>query len=366
MEQENFFYELTDGYKTFDRIDALQRSSVNEIKFRLGNNIENYDYCQHLSDAFEDLIAERLLQIRKKYSYLRLWFSGGKDSKLIFDECLRTNTYPDEIVILKHRPTGTDIPIGSAIETEGNAIKFLEDIAYKKSKITIINLDPSHYHSVFRHKDWHRFGNLHNLHAPLHQGYFFKFVNEHFGYFTVGDGIIDLLGCVQPHVFWEEDRWRFSFVDLQFFNHLRCQTENFMVSDDFPEILHGYVRDLSSSLDKSAIKLSRWQTSLPHSRDGIGQQLREIRDLVPAFARIKQRRPDFEMPKNVNLSWQPSDHCFWKYQSVFKSTISCMLCYNQEPWPAFFRAYVEDSNWKEIEFSKASPGILSKVMDAQN
>jgi hypothetical protein len=195
----------------------------------------------------------------------------------------------------------------------------------------------------------------------LHQGYFFKFINTEFDYFQTGDGIADLLGCVQPHVFWEEDQWQFTFVDFQFFNHLRTGTENFMVSDDFPQILHAYVRDLSSSLDHRDIKLNRWQTSLPHSQEGVGQQLRDIRDMVPAFAKVQQRRPDLEMPKNLLANWKPSNHRFWDYQTVFKSTVSCMLCYNQDPWPEFFRCYVEDSNWDEIIFGRSNPGILSKT-----
>lgn len=357
---KQFSYQYSDGSCTYDRITYSEQTLGQHKKFFLGKELEEYDYTQSLSDSFYSLLVERLKQLRKKYSYIRFFFSGGKDSRLVFDISVKEKIYFDEIVMFRHCPVGLDVPIAAQVETDGNAIRFLNGIKYNKSKITVINLDAGHYDALYSNKDWVHHGNLYTVNSTLSQGYFFKFVNPKFGYFNDGEpGSINLIGCLQPHVYWKDDRWKFSFIDYQFFNHLNETTENFMVSNEFPELLHGYVRDLSRELDRLNVKLSPHQTQLPEMYAD-NQQLRGVRDLVKEFRETTIPRYDLELPKMLTDTWRPSNHYFWKENSTYKTTLACMLLYNQYPWQDFFNRYVYDTDWERIKLIKEHGGVLSK------
>jgi hypothetical protein len=336
----------------------------------LGDSLEAFDYTKNLSDSFEDLVYYRLKQLREKYAYIRFWFSGGRDSRLVLDACRRYNIHFDEIVILRHCPVGRDIPMGGQVETDANAIKYLKDIDYNSARITVINLDNDHYDAVFRNPNWYRHGSTYTFHAALYQSYFFEFVNKEFQYFDVGDDIVDLLGCIQPHVYWSQDHWKFGFIDKQFFNQLRPGVENFLVTNQMPEILQVYVRDLTRSLEKMNLRLERFQTTVSAEQTNIitnlyktsNQQLRDVRNLVSAFRDIIIPRPDLETPKGFLDPWRPSDHYFWQVNDVYKPVLSCMMLYNQTPWSPAFDHYVHLTDWDKLKWAHSFGGICSKEM----
>ena len=86
---------------THSRIQCLEQNT--DLQFCIGSEFDAYNFTRPLAESFEDLIVERLLQLRKKYNYLRLWFSGGKDSRIILDTAIKQGIQIDEIIITGNR-----------------------------------------------------------------------------------------------------------------------------------------------------------------------------------------------------------------------------------------------------------------------
>lgn len=53
-----------------------------------------------LTHTWNSVLLERALELRNKYDYIRLWFSGGHDSHLVFETFIRNNIFIDEIAVV--------------------------------------------------------------------------------------------------------------------------------------------------------------------------------------------------------------------------------------------------------------------------
>lgn len=356
---KQYCWQYPSGENTFDRLSYCQSVPTSDRKFSLGDNLESYDFSQSLNQSYSDLVADRLRQLKEKYSYTRLFFSGGKDSLLILEASLKNKIYFDEIVIFRHCPVGENVPIGQQVESDANAKGYLTDIGYDKSKITSINFGPEQYDSIYRDPSWIYHGSRHHIHSPWAQGYFFNFINREFNYLEDGPGVANIVGATHPHVYWEDGQWRFVFVDQQFDQHHNITTKNFLVDDDFPEILHAYVISLSHQFTKRNLRPEKFQTKISELQQD-NQILRVVRDLVPEYQSLKVRRPDLELPKLFQDSWRPSEHDFWKFNDTYKTFVSCLMLYNQTPWQQFFSNYINNTDWAKLLDMKPQGGILSK------
>jgi len=326
-----------------DRINYIK--SEQPPAFSIGPKFNAYNFSQTLTDSFNDLIVERLKQLRSKYAYLRLWFSGGKDSRIILDTAIKNNIKIDEILTIMYQPAGR-FPIGAQVELETNAIAYLNEIALQKTKITIINFGPEHFNAAFCDPNWIHNNILHTLHSPFYPGLFFSKVNPEFQLVEKDKDVGDISGGTHPHVYYCNDCWTFYYVDLQFAFDSNGYTENFLAHDDMPELCHGFVRDLIKYNQHTNV------TSLKASR--------LMRDTIPEYAVIQLPRPDLQLPKLYNGPWLPSKHYFWKTNQSWKTWINCLACYGQTPWNNAFDNYVNLTNWDDVSIAVDHPGIITK------
>jgi hypothetical protein len=99
----NYGYWQVDGKRFFEKIECLQYAS----------KIKNYNVTYHCFDQeyssfnwaddtysvnLDELYKRRAQQIRDKYNYVMVAFSGGSDSRNILDTFLENNIHIDEIV----------------------------------------------------------------------------------------------------------------------------------------------------------------------------------------------------------------------------------------------------------------------------
>lgn len=357
MEINQFYY---DGpVPTRDRIKYIE--TTQSPLFRIGQGFDTYKFDSPLADSFSDLIHERAIQIRKKYPYIRLWFTGGKDSRLVFDAFVKYNIHIDEIVIARSCPLGKDVVFNSVPEFNHNAIAFLEQRRdlIPKTKITLIDYTDEVYDSVYRNPDWIHHCNVFIFHSGYFLNLFYQYVNPEFGFVeSLKSGeYCDLTGPAIPHVYWE-GQWKFLFTDYQLFQ-LSENQENFLISNDLPEFTHAYVRDVSRKLDSMGIKLAKFKSEISDSQVP-GNGTRNIKNLLPEYDSIVIPRPDLEMPKFIHDPWRPTEDFYWKVNSTYKSFLSCLQCYQCTPWPKSFHSYVTKTDWAAVKRSVDFNGILTQ------
>lgn len=125
------FYSRMDIVRSSDYCKAIQNGN---IVSKYGRTYDEVDWTKEPIESLSTLSYQRALQLRYKYSYIILYFSGGSDSTTVLNTFVNNNIPIDEIVINSF----SDL---SDIRHSGQvAIDYLKFIKYK-GKVSIINID---------------------------------------------------------------------------------------------------------------------------------------------------------------------------------------------------------------------------------
>jgi len=93
------FYQVHD--RTFySRLEAVEYSKRTNYPVHWNFNEEvfsNYNWTVEPAQSLENLYAQRAQQIREKYDYIVLWYSGGADSHNVLSSFINNNIHVDEI-----------------------------------------------------------------------------------------------------------------------------------------------------------------------------------------------------------------------------------------------------------------------------
>ena len=98
--QDKFGYYTVGDFRSYSKFEA---ASVHEktSKPLLWNfnrvTYDCYDWTQEPPESLNELYRIRAQQIREKYDYLVLWFSGGADSTNVLDAFLKNNIKLDDV-----------------------------------------------------------------------------------------------------------------------------------------------------------------------------------------------------------------------------------------------------------------------------
>ena len=347
-----FYGNFNDTSK--DRI-RYRKSNTLPI-FQIGKDFENYNFTTTAA-KFKTSVETRLEQLRDTGKYLRFWFSGGKDSRLILDTSIRIGIEFDEIVIIKNQLLGPTYQMGAISEIMANAIDYIETIKnnFKKTKITIRDFQANEFEKVFQNPSWIHETNCWYIHSAIEPNLFYKYVNPDCKLLEEISDRIDVMGSIHPHVYWN-DGWKFVYVDFQFPQNLWDTCENFLTSPSHPEILHSYVKSLVAEFERRGLKPERFQKNLFVSTN---QQMRNVRELLSEY-QFDIHRPDAEWPKEYQDSWRPSNELYWQANPSFKSLLTCFMCYYARPQPKAFQDYVNLPDWQSVIDEIKYGGILTQ------
>lgn len=125
------------------------------------NNIFNsLDWSKEPIESLKTLMSQRAFQLREKYSYIIVYFSGGSDSTTVLNTFVSNNIPIDEIVINAF----TDLP---DIKYNGTvALDYLKQINYT-GKVTLVRLTNDIINTFCKKELWlkHKYfaGSIHTL-----------------------------------------------------------------------------------------------------------------------------------------------------------------------------------------------------------
>jgi hypothetical protein len=94
------FYEVGEHWAFLNKADALYKSSKynKTIKWNFHDSIySKFDWSQRPAGTLAELYRDRAQQIRDKYDYVRIDFSGGMDSWTVLHSFLSNNIHVDEV-----------------------------------------------------------------------------------------------------------------------------------------------------------------------------------------------------------------------------------------------------------------------------
>ena len=93
-----------------ESVNVTGHSPYYVLKWHAFESLKTYDFSQEPQESYRELCKQRALQLREKYDYIRLYYSGGPDSHTTLRAFYEANISPDEIVIIRNTTIGIDAP----------------------------------------------------------------------------------------------------------------------------------------------------------------------------------------------------------------------------------------------------------------
>ena len=87
-------------FKTYSKLEAIEISGKTKLPLQWRFNqveFEQYDWTQEPPGSLEFWYKQRAQQIREKYDYIVVWYSGGADSHNVLMSFVRNNIFVDEV-----------------------------------------------------------------------------------------------------------------------------------------------------------------------------------------------------------------------------------------------------------------------------
>lgn len=100
VRQDKFGFYQVGEFQTYSKFEAAEHQTKTGQKLHWHFNDEiysAYDWTQEPTESLSELYRQRAQQLREKYDYLVLWFSGGADSTNILNAFIDNNIKLDEV-----------------------------------------------------------------------------------------------------------------------------------------------------------------------------------------------------------------------------------------------------------------------------
>lgn len=97
---DQFGYYTVGNFKTYSKLEAIEQSgrTRKSVEWKFNNDTFNaVDWTQEPPGSLDFWYRERAQQIRDKYDYIVLWYSGGADSHNVLMSFVKNNIFVDEI-----------------------------------------------------------------------------------------------------------------------------------------------------------------------------------------------------------------------------------------------------------------------------
>jgi hypothetical protein len=192
--------------------------------------------------SHSELCKNRALELRERYDYVRLWFSGGADSRTALDSFVNNNIHIDEIVVNCYLDKNvTDVMASTNREVELVALPYLKEIQNKltNTKITLLQAEASDVTDWFSIRDdpaW--FPALDSLDGSAGQlnlgmSWGMSKLNRK----TEIKNWVDVQGGSKVRLWKHKEKWFFYFVDSAVHDsYTSLRFEDFFISRTNPDL----------------------------------------------------------------------------------------------------------------------------------
>lgn len=148
--------------KFYTRSEVLWGSDfvLSDIEFVCDSRYDSIDWTIEPSESLEELKKQRAIQLRDKYDYIILYFSGGSDSITVLNSFLKNNIFLDEVVIYSY----PEIP---SLRVNGEYSKNYLNVIDYKGKKTFIDFNFEMVNRIHKQQLWYHMGDYTGLlHTP--------------------------------------------------------------------------------------------------------------------------------------------------------------------------------------------------------
>lgn len=354
------FYQLGD-VKYFNKVVALtEATKVDKFpEWNFNRDVfDNYDWTIEPNIDLRELYRMRAQQIRDKYDYIRLEFSGGGDSTTVAYSFINNNIHLDEVVF-RYPKTGeknvADDPFNTKPENTLSEYRYaakpiLEWIAIHspRTKITI------HDYSQDMLQSKHDESWIYKTRDYFQPGHPFKHsvdsVDAHKRTLDQGKKVCVLWGIDKPKICIKDKKWYLYFMDIQancanpdLGGYNNASNEYFFWQADLPEVLakqaHMIIRWFNLPENKHLQHLTRWPNYSFAQRTAFEHIIKPL--IYPDYDMTL-----FQTSKPTNSFYNEMDHWFY---TNFKET------HAWHAWQAGLRYLVANVDKKFFNYEMGKP-----------
>jgi len=324
------YYEVG-PYIFMNKSRALVYASQHKLPVRWNFNDVAYssiDWKTPIIPSLQELYSSRAKQIRNKYDYIVLYYSGGADSTQVLHSFIDNGIFLDEIVMQYPKPmekyfnnTSTDNN-NYFSEIKFSAEPHLKKVAHlihSDTKIRYRDQSEDTF-SLFNQDDWHEKYPISTLITPAGAGRQISAINdpELHRLYEKGKTVCQIMGVDKPCVTFNGQEYVFNFVDA---NATHAVPTDFYLGDiaskyfflefffwtpDFPEIVVKQVQEIKKAAETN-ITLQEFLRS-----PGSSQNLDLVRSFFhPIIYNYEANSLVFQVKKPSNKVFRPMDSWFW-------------------------------------------------------
>lgn len=249
----HYYYKNTPYFSREDVLEAMLRNNDfnTDIEFRFADELfDRIDWTKDIDINIRTLYKMRATQLREKYSYLILAFSGGSDSTQILNTFLNNKIFIDEIQVVHHEKLVSKLDENIILKNnEMNALleykyavqPMLNRVAKESPNTKITTLDASDFSwnqfttgkvaTLFGEKDLPSAAN-HRVFSLMPMVYQY-YMNRH-NMLSGTHNAAMIRGFEKPILIFDDmydDVLLFCFSDMAIYSHMNTYTQHFAIED---------------------------------------------------------------------------------------------------------------------------------------
>lgn len=212
MFKSNAFYFTCGELSTCNKLIAVQHS-INTgapIHFNIPTFLTDYGLHKEPKQSWSSLCKSHALYLRQKYDTVRIFYSGGCDSRTVLESFILNDIHVDEVIVLKSGIEDADYEINQ------HAIPFLKHYKNQLQKTNIKIVKPTYgdYHNFYSNPYW-----FEDLADKTNNKTAFHFRLNHWLENTdlyKGNGkTVDIQGIDKPRIMYFKGQWFVYFLDVE-------------------------------------------------------------------------------------------------------------------------------------------------------
>jgi len=331
MNKDRLGYYLVGLNKIHNKVLALleQQKTGYEIQWIFNNDVYgNIDWSVPIETPIFQLYKTRALQLREKYDYLVLYYSGGADSTNVLHSFIDNNIFIDEIIMHLPDPvqkTINDYDLSNEnyfSEVEYAAVSHLKkykNIISPNTKIKVQDFSKSGI-ELLKREDWFEASPL-NLSVSI-SGILRQVTQEYDRHYleiqNLGKKTAYIMGIDKPLVWNDGSDYYGFFMDTSAYHYINpvdfnksnnlldtVTTEFFYWTPDMPEIVI-----------KQAQEIKKYYESNPlikeMARNSMKRHITEYRDILHPVIYPNYTCEKFQTEKPSTHIMRPMDNWFWQ------------------------------------------------------
>lgn len=296
-DKDKFGFYTVGDFKTYSKVDAIEFcSKTNQsVKWNFNDEIfSQFDWTVEPPGDLEFYYAERARQIRERYDYIVIWYSGGSDSHNVLMSFVKNNIFVDEIAQfhnlsgdhgnkkgwMNHEVFSTSAPSTQHL-IENNPV-------YKNTKHRLVDLTEIQTKLMsMEDNKWDYFYKVNNYLSmnALARGYIRDFVPDYTKLAEQKKKLCFVHGSDKPELELHNKKWFVKFSD-HIDNNVSVRTQMLNRSWEHDELFY-WSPDLPQLISKQAHVVRRYLDKVnPSMVDDYHLSVGEIRD---KFGRIQSK-----------------------------------------------------------------------------